>query len=241
MLTLGSDESRKLLDAMGVPVVVLRARDASAQSEGIESTGSPAISLGQREPIPTSPVAQTSPVAELLTQPPAQLPESHDVEIPITTSDADRSVDAKEIVASPEVRFTLVSAITADAMLVVELPDWASGLMDGRMTAICSDLLRVLSASPTESADWQYFHWPIDGITDQSKLAASEAVDAWLHRRWAEMQAPAPRVMTSIQSLDASELTADALLFSGITDLLSDPESKRALWEQLKTFHRGDA
>lgn len=233
MRTLASDESRKLLDAMGIPVVVLRHRTAEqgAVVDAVAATGAttdqPRTSAAAAQPI--------SALSELLDAPsvPAEL--AVPVETPLATADT-----ALPPVPENSVKFTLVSAITADAMLLVELPEWASGLMDGRMTAVCSDILRAVSDA-TQDADWQYFHWPIDGVPDMSRTAATEAVDAWLHRRWAEMQAPIPRVLTSLQSLDPQVLTADALLFPPITDLVSDPLTKRALWERLKTDHNANA
>lgn len=234
MRTLASDESRKILDAMGVPVVVLRDREAD-QHAAVDASVATAATTDQplTSPVPSGPI---SPLSELLDAPLAAA-----VAVPAETPLAESSVAVKAeadtallSVPANSVKFTLVSAITADAMLLVELPEWASGLMDGRMTAICSDILRVVS-DVNQDADWQYFHWPIDGVPDTSLTAATEAVDAWLHRRWAEMQAPIPRVLTSLQSLDPRVLTADALLFPPMTELVSDPMTKRALWEQLKT------
>lgn len=236
MHSLASDESRKLLDAMGVPVVVLRDRDvapsvvpmspvtAASVDESRESgrQSAPSVSPLSALLAPSSAVAEPTPVKDES----QTLPEASD-EVPISAVDT-------------VVRFSLVSVITADAMLLVELPEWASGLLDGRMTAICSDILRVIS-NASGDADWQYFHWPIDGMPDASRAAATEAVDAWLHRRWAEMQAPVPRILTSLQSLDPAVLTADAVLCPPITELVSDPTRKRALWEQLKTNRHANA
>lgn len=241
MRALASDESRKLLDAMGVPVVVLRDREAD-QHAAVDASAVTAATTDQplTSAVPARPI---SPLSELLDAPlaPAELA------VPAETPLADPSVAVKAeahttlpSVPANSVKFTLVSAITADAMLLVELPEWASGLLDGRMTAVCSDILRVVSDAH-QDADWQYFHWPIDGVPDTSLTAATEAVDAWLHRRWAEMQAPIPRVLTSLQSLDPQVLTADALLFPPMTELVSDPMTKRALWEQLKTDRNGNA
>lgn len=240
MRALASDESRKLLDAMGVPVVVLRDREAD-QHAAVDASDVTAATTDQHL-TSGAPARPISPLSELLDAPLAAA-----VAAPAETPLAESSVAVKAeadtallSVPANSVKFTLVSAITADAMLLVELPEWASGLLDGRMTAVCSDILRVVSDAH-QDADWQYFHWPIDGVPDTSLTAATEAVDAWLHRRWAEMQAPIPRVLTSLQSLDPQVLTADALLFPPMTELVSDPMTKRALWEQLKTDRNGNA
>ena len=62
---------------------------------------------------------------------------------------------------SNPLRFTLVSAVTADVLLACELPDWAGGLLEGRLTGLCSDLLRTISPSTNDAglavfplADW---------------------------------------------------------------------------------------
>jgi hypothetical protein len=136
------------------------------------------------------------------------------------------------------VSFALVSVITDEIQLLAELPTWAGGLLDGRMTAVLSDLLRVMGGDGA-TADWQYFRWPIDGMPDQSHHAATEAVDAWLHRRWAEMQAAEPVMLTSMQSLDASVLTADALMLPALEALLIDPEAKRMVWERIQSHQHG--
>jgi hypothetical protein len=241
MRALASDESRKLLDAMGVPVVVLRHR----KTDQYTAVDTSAVAVATLDPAAKSARATRpiSALSELLDAPTASTDLVVPPEMPLDEATEAAGAKADTVLSTTPVnpvKFTLVSAITADAMLLVELPEWASGLMDGRMTAVCSDILRAVSDS-SQDADWQYFHWPIDGVPDTSLSAATEAVDAWLHRRWAEMQAPIPRVLTSVQSLDPQVLTADALLFPSVTDVVSDPMTKRALWEHLKTDQYANA
>ncbi len=238
MNPLAPEESRKLLDAMGVPVVMLRDRPAAAPA-------SPQVPEIQREaepaPKPIQPVETTQPrrLSELAT-PGSVTPEPSSKEDTPVSSEVLSSQMPSTTASVEALRFTLVSVITADAMLFVELPDWASGLLDGRLTAVCSDILR-LATPRLESADWQYFHWPIEGIADHSTEAATEAVDAWLHRRWAEMEAVEPRILTSIQSLDGSTLTADACFLPPLVDLVSNPDAKRAAWQTLKMWLHADS
>ena len=243
MQTLGLDESRRLLDAMGVPVVVLRERPTQAMTTPVTEpvVDAPAAVVSKTHIDDTKVRSVASPVAELLAASPTPPVTEDVITEPAVATDAPTVLEVEAPVeVTPSLHFTLVSVITADTLLLVELPTWASGLLDGRMTAICSDLVRAMSSSDA-SADWQYFHWPIDGMPDASYDAATEAVDAWLHRRWAEMQAAVPQVLTSIQSLDPKVLTADALLLPPITDLISDVEAKRALWEQFKRQRNGNA
>lgn len=237
MNPLAPEESRKLLDAMGVPIVMLRDRPVAAPVSPRTPVTQPEI---EPAPEPVSSV-ETTPSRRLseLATPVSVTAESSSVKAMPVPSDASAPEMPRTAPSVEALRFTLVSVITADAMLFVELPEWASGLLDGRLTAVCSDILR-LATPRMETADWQYFHWPIEGIADHSLEAATEAVDAWLHRRWAEMEAVEPRILTSIQSLDASTLTADACFLPPLVDLVSNPDAKRAAWQTLKTWLHAD-
>ena len=91
--------------------------------------------------------------------------------------------------------------MTADVLFAGELPDWAGGLLEGRLTGICSDLLRAFLRL-LEDVDWQYFHWPIAGIKDHGREAATDALDAWLHRRWAETRSADPVIAFAVSEID---------------------------------------
>lgn len=241
MQTLTGSESRKVLDAMGIPVFVLRDRPIETQSSRGASTGDAhdagAQTLGAadtlealRDAVGDSP---RSAQPEAVSDSPLTHPEPADAARKITEDVPDDASDTLQSVS-----FSLVSVITDEIQVLAELPAWAGGLLDGRMTAVLSDLLRVMGGDGSQ-ADWQYFRWPIDGMPDHSTRAATEAVDAWLHRRWAEMQAAEPVMLTSIQTLDASVLTADALMLPPVEALLTDPKAKRALWEQIQSRQHG--
>lgn len=237
MLTLTGSESRKVLDAMGIPIFVLRDRIPTSQGQPspltlrndesdttLQDASDTLTALRDviaETPVSTDRTAQSKIANELV----ESKPETAEM------SDHDDGAMREE----PEaIAFSLVSVITEEIQILVELPEWAGGLLDGRMTAILSDLLQVMGCSGSE-ADWQYFRWPIEGMPDQSRTAATEATDAWLHRRWAEMQAAEPVMLTSVSTLDAAMLTADALMMPAFETLLTDPNAKRVLWEQIQS------
>lgn len=234
MQSLAPEESRKLLDAMGIPVVMLRERTDGSDSMPARAAGSAQISRPQegeaaRDALLQVAVEISPEVAPMEAfQAPSAASEKDQVKTNTAVAGGKNNADAP-------LQFSLVSVITPDAMLLVELPSWSSGLLDGRLTAVCGDLLRLISVR-SDTADWQYFHWPIEGMPDASKHAATEAVDAWLHRRWAEMEAVEPRVLTSIQSLDGKLLTSDACLLPPLVDLVSNPSVKREAWNSLKAW-----
>ena len=241
MLTLTGSESRKVLDAMGIPVFVLRDRPVETESsiraitdtaqDADEPTGSTSETL---EAFRTDALeASRSIQSESVSDAPVAVTKAESAKTVMTADATDEESESEKPVA-----FSLVSVITEEIQILAELPAWAGGLLDGRMTAVLGDLLRVMGGDGSQ-ADWQYFRWPIDGMPDQSRSAATEAVDAWLHRRWAEMQAAEPIMLTSIQTLDASVLTADALMLPPVEALLTDPGAKRALWEQIQSRRHG--
>ena len=135
-------------------------------------------------------------------------------------------------------QFSVVSAVTANTLLACELPVWAGGLLEGRLTGICTDLMRMLSPGYV-GADWQYFHWPIAGFRDQSEEQANEALDAWLHRRWAETRAQEPLIVLSGSSIDLSSIFADALMLPTIDEMTVSADAKRAAWQAIQDYHCG--
>ena len=135
------------------------------------------------------------------------------------------------------IQFTLVSAVSDDTLLACELPKWAGGLLEGRLTGLCSDLMRALSPMFQE-IDWQYFHWPITGIKDQDESAAIEALDAWLHRRWAETTAQDPTIVLAVSQLDLSSIFADALILPTLDELAVSADRKRHAWHVIQESRR---
>lgn len=240
---------RKLLDAMGIPVVVLRVPVLDPATDGDANRfpahiaePPPARPMGQ-DASPSSPLSALglgiqSPLAPREAQTPVvQLESPIDRRGKSQDSQASQGgpVESPTVAPAPALAFSLVSVITPDAMVLVELPEWAGGLMDGRLRAVTSDLMRVVSTQSAE-ADWQYFHWPIEGLADQSSRAATDAVDAWLHRRWAEMAAPMPKILSAIVSLDAGLLTPDACRLPPLTELIDQVESKRSAWLSIQAY-----
>jgi len=231
MQTLPPEESRKILDAMGIPVVVLRDRpiDAVASSSDIVSepvsrkTASDLIKA-----LDKSSQELASDGEEATSQVEKNLPE--DIPLDPSTGSPDQSVLLPE--AKP-LRFTLVSAVSEDALLVCELPEWAGGLLEGRLTGLCSDLLRAISPT-AQDADWQYFHWPITGIKDHSREAAIDALDAWLHRRWAETSSTNPVIALAVSQIDLSSIFSDALVLPALDALAVSIEAKRLAWGVIK-------
>ena len=208
-------ESRKLLDAMNIPVVLLRNRCVAPISSILAQqtihSGNPDLinpELKQKIDSPDS----------------ADLPETEN-------KAEDNNETGKSGVR--ELKFSLVSAVSGDVLLVSELPNWAGGMLEGRLTGVCADLMRVLTGSVSD-VDWQYFHWPIKGIRDQSQAAALQAVDAWLHRRWAETDAVEPLIVLSVVQVDLKEIFLDALFLPTIEQLAVSPNAKREAWEAIK-------
>ena len=135
-------------------------------------------------------------------------------------------------------QFSVVSAVTANTLLACELPVWAGGLLEGRLTGICTDLMRMLSPGDV-GADWQYFHWPIAGFRDQSEEQANEALDAWLHRRWAETRVQEPLIVLSGSSIDLSSIFADALMLPTLDEMTVSADAKRAAWHAIQDYRCG--
>lgn len=241
MQSLSAKEARAVLDAMGIPVAVLRDRadflpesdvsvDVNRPSESSNAPDARSL-LASLAGTDNSPV--TEPDMPGKSEASDEVPDSPETH---PESTADTLEQTAEV--SPAVTFALMSVITSGAQIVVELPEWSGGLLDGRMTAVISDLMRILSTDAAD-ADWQYFRWPIDGVSDQGVKAATEAADAWLHRRWAEMDAIEPITLASMQTLDVSALVSDAVVMPSFEKLLTDVDAKRALWDRLKLNHNG--
>ncbi len=234
MQTLPSEESRRILDAMGIPVVVLRkdSREATVVSETTTAESGP--SQGMSEPVS---------VLEKKAAPGGEVVETEKKQLDVADHETSgRPVirpDSPDTVVEPNpLRFTLVSAVTADVLFACELPDWAGGLLEGRLTGLCSDLLRTLS-SLTDDVDWQYFHWPIAGIKDHGCEAATDALDAWLHRRWAETRSADPLIAFAVSDLDLSASFSDALILPCLNQLAVSGDAKRSAWKAIQEHKRG--
>ena len=227
MQTLPPAESRKILDAMSIPVVVLR--DRSDKTEVVESDPSVFALTPEK---PSSDLMKVLAEGSLSSSETAsaedQTAESFQENAPAKSSSVSPDFQAPLAVAKP-LRFTLVSAVSADTLLACELPEWAGGLLEGRLTGLCSDLLRALSPSAQE-ADWQYFHWPIAGVKDHSHEAALGALDAWLHRRWAETTSTDPVIALAVSQIDLSSIFSDAWVLPSLGELAVSSDAKRSAW-----------
>ena len=227
MQTLPPAESHKILDAMSIPVVVLR--DRSDTIEVVESDLS-VVALTPKKPRSDliKERAEGSPSSSETAYTEGQTEESIQENAPAKSSSVSPDFHAPLAVAKP-LRFTLVSAVSADTLLACELPEWAGGLLEGRLTGLCSDLLRALSPSAQE-ADWQYFHWPIAGVKDHSHGAALGALDAWLHRRWAETTSTDPVIALAVSQIDLSSIFSDAWVLPSLGELAVSSDAKRLAW-----------
>ncbi len=208
-------ESRKILDAMNIPVVLLRDRCVSTKSSALihrpSSVENAELTLPQAEQLIDSSGNDDSLVAKTR-----------------VNNETQNSDDNKK-------KFSLVSIVSSEVLLACELPEWAGGMLEGRLTRLCSDLMRALSGSLAPSSqDWQYFHWPIKGIKDHSEAASLQALDAWLHRRWAETNAVEPLIVLSISQVDLSEIFSDAIFLPTIEQLIVSSTAKRDAWEVIR-------
>ena len=208
-------ESRKLLDAMNIPVVLLRDRCVAPMSS----------ILVQQTMHPANP--------DFINPELKQKIDSLDSAGLSETKNKVEDNNETEELGVQEFKFSLVSAVSEDVLLVSELPKWAGGMLEGRLTGLCADVMRVLTGSVSD-VDWQYFHWPIKGIKDQSQAAALQAVDAWLHRRWAETDAVEPLIVLSVAQVDLKDIFLDALFLPTIEQLAVSPNAKREAWEAIK-------
>ena len=224
-------ESRKILDAMGIPVVVLRDRqpDATTNDHPIPKASS-LMSRMASELVKQEVAASVVDIDPIDPEDPASNPQIEST-LPSEPVESQATSDAQPI------RLTLVSAVSDDTLLACELPEWAGGLLEGRLTGLCSDLMRALSPMSQES-DWQYFHWPIAGIKDQSESAALEALDAWLHRRWAETTAQDPTIVLAVSRLDLSSIFGDALILPTLDELAVSADRKRHAWHVIQESRR---
>ena len=230
MQTLLPDESRRILDAMGIPVVVSR------DQISVE----PMLAATETDSKPKPEYGAVARLGE-----PDQGLAKIDSDTKVYSSEIDDLVEVataagKNILSgsgtTEPLQFSVVSAVTANTLLACELPVWAGGLLEGRLTGICSDLMRLLSPGYV-SADWQYFHWPIAGFRDQSEEKAHEALDAWLHRRWAETRAQEPLIVLSGSSIDLSTIFADALMLPALSEMTVSGDAKRAAWQAIQDYH----
>ena len=216
---------------MGIPVVVLRDRQRDAMTDD-HPTPEVISSMPQVAPEPSKQLVSESVVDA----------DPVDSELPISDLAVDtilpsESVESGANFDAQPIHITLVSAVSNDVLLACELPEWAGGLLEGRLTGLCSDLMRTLS--PTfQDIDWQYFHWPIAGVKDQGKSAAIEALDAWLHRRWAETTVQDPTIALAVSLLDLSSIFADALILPTLDELAVSADQKRRAWHVIQESRR---
>ena len=227
MQTLPPAESRKILDAMGIPVAVLR--DRSDKTVAVQSDLSVSELTSKKPGSDLIKVrAEGSPSSSETVSAAGKTEENFRANAPSKSSSVSSDFHAPPAMAEP-LRFTLVSAVSADTLLACELPEWAGGLLEGRLTGLCSDLLRALSPSAHE-VDWQYFHWPIAGVKDHSHEAALGALDAWLHRRWAETTSTDPVIALAISQIDLSSIFSDAWVLPSLGELAVSSNAKRLAW-----------
>ena len=231
MQGLPPQESRKILDAMGIPVVVLRDRQPDAMTDDhptpAASSSMPQMASELGKQFVSETVVEINPID----------PEAPASNPPVESTAPSEPVETEAASNAKPIQFTLVSAVSDDTLLACELPEWAGGLLEGRLTGLCSDLMRALSPISQDS-DWQYFHWPIAGIKDQSESAAIEALDAWLHRRWAETTAQDPTIVLAVSQLDLSSIFADALILPTLDELAVSADRKRHAWHVIQESRR---
>lgn len=231
MQTLPPDESRGILDAMGIPVVVSRdqisfelllaaTETKTEMQRGSKSAERPAEPDHGLADVDIDTRVDSPRIDEL-------------VEVPIAAKKNIPSGSAKK----ESLEFSVVSAVTENTLLACELPSWAGGLLEGRLTGICADLIRILSPNYV-AADWQYFHWPIAGFKDQGEEQAHEALDAWLHKRMAETRVQEPLIVLSGSSIDLSIIFSDALMLPALDEMTVSGDAKRAAWQVIKNYHR---
>ena len=234
MQTLPSEESRRILDAMGISVVVLRKDSHGAVVASETTTAESGPGHGVSELVAVLEKKAVHGGEAVVTEKKQMGVADHEAsERPVIRPDSPDTVGE-----SNPLRFTLVSAATADVLLACQLPDWAGGLLEGRLTGLCSDLLRALSPS-TDDVDWQYFHWPIVGIKDHGREAATDALDAWLHRRWADIQSADPVIAFAVSELDLSASFSDALILPCLDQLAVSGDAKRSAWKVIQEPKRG--
>jgi hypothetical protein len=233
MQTLPPEESRKILDAMGVPVVVLRDRPTNSDAVTLQPMVFGSLSQKTASDLMEALDKASSEGAESRNQVKESIPQAALSGQSIVSSDPTvPGVETKPL------RFTLVSAVSADTLLTCELPEWAGGLLESRLAGICSDLLRALSPT-TDDVDWQYFHWPIAGIKDHGREAAMDALDAWLHRRWAETSSTDPVIALAVSQIDLSPIFSDALVLPSLYELAVSSDAKRLAWRVIQERARG--
>ena len=230
MQTLPPDESRGILDAMSIPVVVSRDRisvepllAAMETDSELEREREAAARLGEPD----------QGLSDVDIDSKGDSPEIGDL-LEVAAA-AGKNIPSGSGTTEP-LQFSVVSAVTANTLLACELPVWAGGLLEGRLTGICTDLMITLSPGYV-GADWQYFHWPIAGFRDQSEEQAHEALDAWLHRRWADTRAQEPLIVLSGSSIDLSTIFADALLLPALDEMIVSGDAKRAAWQAIQDYH----
>ena len=230
MQTLSPDESRGILDAMGIPVVISRDRISVGPLLAATETDSERKSSSETE---AGLEESDQGLADVDIDIKVDSPEIGDL-VEVATA-ARKNIPSGSCMTEP-LQFSVVSAVTANTLLACQLPVWAGGLLEGRLTGICADLMRLLSPGNVD-ADWQYFHWPIAGFRDQSVEQAYEALDAWLHRRWAETRAQEPLIVLSSSSIDLSTIFADALMLPTLDEMTVSGDAKRAAWQAIQDYH----
>lgn len=240
MSQLPAVEARALLDAMGIPVVKLRssAPEPSARQPVVTPVHPDEVAEPKTVVLPPAlqadvpPEAQQTEVTETARpeRPSQPLPQMDETEI----ADLGSGQDAPESLCPP---FSVISARSRHVLLVAELPEWSDGLLDGRLGALLGDILQSIGCE-RETVDWQYFRWPLAGLPDQSMGAAHDALDAWIHRRWGEIEGGDPLMLVHLRQCDSQTLAPDAVLLPALDALLVTPALKRSLWQTLKPHAR---
>jgi len=77
------------------------------------------------------------------------------------------------------------------------------------------------------------------GIKDHGREAATDALDAWLHRRWAETRSSAPVIAFAVSDLDLSASFSDALILPSLDQLAVSGDAKRSAWKVIQEHKRG--
>lgn len=240
MSQLPAAEARALLDAMGISVVKLRSPDTDAPPHQPAVPLDLVATVAAPEPIPvaTDPeVSEPSEVGQVDvrdTSTPEVSSQGRVEPAPETVSESDPAAREPDPVCPP---FSVISARSRAVLLVAELPDWSDGLLDGRLGALLGDILQSIGCE-RETVDWQYFRWPLAGLVDQSLGAAQDALDAWMHRRWGELEGSDPLLLVHLMHCDAQVLAPDAIALPALDALLVTPALKRSLWDALRSYAR---
>ena len=237
MSVLPAAEARALLDAMGISVVKLRHLESLDVAQPIESQGALARLPEVFSEPSTEVIIEQLQSAEVEVSPIAERTPDTSTEIDITSAldtGLTPSVHQTIVVCPP---FSVISARSQHVLLVSELPEWSGGLLDGRLGALLGDVMQSLGCE-REAVDWQYFRWPLPGLADHSQEAAHDALDAWIHRRWGELDGGDSLMLVHLSQLNPVDLVPDAIVLPALDQLLVSPALKQSLWQSLSRHAR---